>query len=223
MPTLTTADGAPVATPTPEEREAINREFSRSMASDSPGSESATPPRLDDKPAEAPKRPRGRPRKTPDERPRVADKPAETPAAKVEKDFTDECAGLTTLGWAALAATPWTSPYACVIEANQEQLVKAVNSGCQQNPRIREAVERWSSGAGGVYMLQLASVGVNMGVQAMQLLKDPALRAEARAHTEDKFRQFLKEQGVNLPGTAESEAPAEPEQPAEAANVADAA
>ncbi len=223
MPNLSTPDGQPVEAPTAaEQRAEIDREFSRAMATDSPG-ETSAPPRLDDQPAAAAKRPRGRPRKTPDERPRVSDKPADVASVKVDKDFTDECAGLSTLGWAALAATPWTSPYACVVEANQEQLVKALNSGCQQSPKIREAVERWSAGGGGVYMLQLAAVGTNMGVQTMQLLKDPKLRAEARAHTEGKFREFLKAQGVNLPGAAETEAPAGPEPPAEAPDVADAA
>lgn len=228
MPSLTTPDGQPVetgnatVTDPAADRDEINRQFSRAMATEKPG-ETAAPPRLDDKPAETPKRPRGRPRKTADERPRVTDKPPEAPAPKVDRDYTDECAGLSTLGWAALAATPWTSPYACVVEANQEQLVKALNGGCQQNPRIREAVERWSAGGGGVYMLQLAAVGTNMGVQAMQLLKDPALRAEARAHTEGKFREFLKAQGVNLPGEAEETVSNVNSSAPEAADVADAA
>lgn len=210
MPSLSTPDGAPVEG-VPVDREKIDTEFARAMASDGPGAESAAPPRLEDKPEDKPKRPRGRPRAKPaEEKPRVTEKP---PAAsqKVDKDYTDECVGLTTLGWAAFAATPYTSAYACVIEANQEQLVTALNAGAQNNAAIRAKIEAWSAGGGGVYMLQLAAVGTNMTVQAMQLLKDPALRAQARAHTEGKFREFLKAQGVKIGEDEPAEAPdAEP-------------
>jgi hypothetical protein len=209
VPELTTPDGAPVELDA-EKREAVNQEFARAMASDGPD-EQAGPPRLDDKPAEAPKRPRGRPRKNPDDKPRVTDKPAAAASQTVDKDFTDECVGLTTLGWAALAATPYTSAYACVIEANQEQLVAALNAGAQNNAAIRAKIEAWSAGGGGVYMLQLAAVGTNMTVQAMQLLKDPDLRAQARAHTEGKFREFLRKQGVNIGEPADPTGQAEAE------------
>jgi len=198
MPTLSTVDGAPVEVITAEQRAEIDREFSRAMATDEPGGVQS-PPRRDDKPADQPRRGRGRPRKNPDDKPRVTDKPVTAPAAAATADYTEACAGLSTLGWATLAAIPWTTPYAAVVEANQEQLVTALNAGCQQNPQIREAVERWSSGAGGVYMLQLAAVGTNMAVQTVQLLKDPALRAQATEHTRGKFRDFLAAQGVKVP------------------------
>ena len=198
MPSLTTAEGVPVDPAGPEAREEINREFSRAMAAEEPGGVQA-PPRLDDKPpAEAPKR-RGRPPKAREAKPRVTEKPPAAPAAKVATDYAEACAGLTTLGWAALAATPYTSAYATVVEANADQFVAALNAGCQNNTTIRETVERWSSGGGGVWALQLAAVGTNMAIQTMQLMKDPVLRAESRAHTEGKFRAFLAAQGVKLP------------------------
>jgi hypothetical protein len=210
MPSLTTTDGAPVEAP-PVDPEAVNRDFSRAMAADQPGGV-GSPPRHDEPPAEPAKR-RGRPRTKPpaDERPRVADKPVDAPVVKVDKDFTEEVTGLTTLGWATLAAVPPTSPWAVVIEANQEDLVKALNSGCQQSPKVRAAVEKWSSGSGGVWALQLAACGVNMSVQSMQLLKDPALRAEARTHTAGKLREFLKANGVKIADPAPTEQPAEAE------------
>lgn len=200
MPSLQTADGAPVEAP-PVNPEAVNREFSRAMAPDAPGGAGA-PPRHDDPPPAGQQRGRGRPRKAPaDEQPRVTSNPPETPeavAAAAAKDYTDACAGLTTLGWATLAAVPPAQPWACIVEANQDDLVKALNGGCQHNPKIRAAVEKWSSGSGGVYALQLAAVGVNMGVQSLQLLKDPALRAEAKVHTQEKFREFLRANGVKV-------------------------
>lgn len=212
MPSLSTVDGAPVEPVTPEQRADIDREFSRAMAAEEPGGVQP-PPRLEDKPVPpAPKRPRGRPRKDPDDKARVSEKSAAAAAAKSTADYTEACAGLTTLGWAALAATPYTSAYATVVEANADPLVAALNAGCQNNDTIRQTVERWSSGGGGVWALQLAAVATNMGVQAFQLLKDPVLRAESRLHTEGKFRAFLKAQGVKLPEAA-------PEQPAEATDA----
>jgi len=206
MPTLLTPDGAPVDVTSADQQAEINREFSRAMASDEPGGVQS-PPRRDDKPPEQPKRPRGRPRRGGDDKPRVTDKPVGAPAAKVDADFTEACAGLSTLGWATLAALPWTTAYAAVVEANQEQLVAALNAGCQQNPRIRAAVEQWSSGAGGVYVLQLAAVGTNMAVQTMQLLKDPELRRQATAHTQGRFRDFLAAQGVKIPDPTQASGP----------------
>jgi hypothetical protein len=207
MPSLTTPGGAPVDAP-PVDPAEVNREFSRAMAADDPGGIGA-PPRHEDKPAEKPARRRRAAKPTADEKPRVTDKTAAAAPAKVDRDFTEEVTGLTTLGWATLAAVPPTSPWAVVVEANQEDLVKALNSGCQQSPKVRAAVEKWSSGSGGVWALQLAACGVNMSVQSLQLLKDPALRAEARTHTADKLRQFLKDNGVKIADPAPAEQPAE--------------
>jgi hypothetical protein len=212
MPTLTTADGAPVEPPVVDP-EQVNRDFSRAMAASEPDLSTA-PPRVDP-PAEPaggrPRRGRGRPRKDPADKPRVTDKPVEPPAGPVDKDYTEQCAGLTTLAWATLAAVPPTSPYACVIEMSQNDLVTALNAGCQQNPKVRAAVEKWSSGSGGVWALQLGAVAVNMSVSTLQLLKDPALRAEAREHTQDKFRGFLRANGVKLPGDEPGPESTEPE------------
>jgi hypothetical protein len=200
MPDLTTPDGE--AVPLDSSRDQIEQEFARAMSADEPGGATA-PPLREDKPAgEKPKGRRGRPPKA--EQPRTETKPPVS--QKSDKDFTDEVVGLTTLGWAALAATPYTSPYACVIEANQEQLCAALNAGAQNNAAIRAKIEAWSAGGGGVWMLQLGAVATNMTVQAVQLLKDPVLRSEARAHTEGKFRKFLRDQGVKLPGDEPAEA-----------------
>lgn len=200
MPSLETPDGKPVDLPDAEERAQTEQEFARAMASGAAG-DTGLPPREPKPEGEKPKARRGRPPK--EEKPRTESKPAGP--QKSDKDFTDEVVGLTTLGWAALAATPYTLPYACVIEANQEQLCTALNAGAQNNAAIRAKIEAWSAGGGGVWMLQLAAVGTNMTVQAVQLLKDPELRRDAREHTEGKFRQFLRDQGVNLPGDEPAE------------------
>lgn len=207
MPTLTSPDGTVVEPPAPTipaepvDREQVDREFSRAMASDDPGGAGAPPKRAPAPEGEQPKPRRGRPRKDPDEKARVTDKPA---AAAVSVDYTEAAAGVVTLGWATFAAIPMTTPYAAVLDANSEQLVGALANGAKHNPKIAAALEKAASGGGGVYALQLAAVGVNMGMQTLQLMRDPALRAEATAATQAKFRQFLRAQGVNV-GQAEGE------------------
>jgi hypothetical protein len=213
VPSLTTPDGEPVTVPEPASNVTVldpaevDRQFSRVMADDDPGGVQA-PPRRPDTPAgeQAPKRGRGRPRKDPAEKPRVAEKPAEPPKPAANVDYVEAAAGVSTLAWATLAAIPMTTAYAAVIEANQEQLVGALANGAKHNPKIAQALEKAATGGGGVYALQLAAVGVNMGMQTLQLLKDPQLRAEASAHTQQKFREFLKAQGVNVPGETAPEA-----------------
>lgn len=196
MPELKTPDGAPVATfqppVPPKSPEQVNQEFSRAMAAEDPSAVPAPPQRPPAVP-DGEKKPRGRPRK--DEKPRADDK-APAVSQKVDTDFTEACAGLTTLAWFGLAATPFTSPYAAVVDANQDQLVAALNGAAQNNAKAREAIQRMTSGGGGVWAVQLAVVGANMGMQTLQILKDPELRKEASEHTQAKFKAFLKAQGV---------------------------
>lgn len=209
MPELVTPDGTPVAADDAKRAE-INQDFSRAMAAEDPSGTPA-PPVRQDKPGPPPRR-RGRPSK--DEKARADSKPAGE--QKSDKDYTEPIAGLTTLAWAACASVPYTQPYAAVIDANQSQLVAALNGAAQNNARAREVVEKLAAGGGGVWMIQLAAVGTNMAMQTLELLKSPDLRKEAAAATQHKFRSFLKTQGVNVPGDGQ-DAPAEvPSAPAAA-------
>jgi len=215
MPQLTTPDGVPVeptGNVTVIDPAQVDREFSRAMATDDPGGVQG-PPRREEKTPEAQPRRRGRPPKNRDEQARVADKPPEPPAVVADKDYAEEAAGLVTLGWAAVAAVPWTTPYAVVIAANAEALTAGLANGARHNPRIREALDKAATGGGGVYMIQLAGAAVTMAFQSMELLRDPALRQEATVATRKKFREFLAQNGVKLPEEAEEapqEAPNEP-------------
>lgn len=197
MPELKTPDGAPVPTFQPpvaaKTPEQVNQEFSRAMAAEEPSATQPPPVRVKPEPAAEPKRPRGRPRK--EDKPRAEDK-APAASQKTDEDFTEACTGLTTLAWFGLAATPLTSPYAAVVDANQEQLVAALNGAAQNNAKAREAIQRMTNGGGGVWAVQLAVVGANMSMQTLQLLKDPELRKEASEATQAKFRAFLRAQGI---------------------------
>lgn len=220
MPSLTTPDGAPV-TLSAGDRDQINREFDRAMTAGPAEGLPAPPPRDNpavpaDPPAAvaggsgpdaaAPKRGRGRPPKNADKARTEAAPPA---VQHSDKDYTEECSGLVTLAWATVAAVPYTTPYAAVIEANEGQLVSALNNGARNNAAIRSRIEAISSGGGGLWAVQLAAVSVNMTMQGLQILRDPELRGEARAATEAKFRKFLRAQGVDVDDGAQdsTEAP----------------
>lgn len=206
-PTLTTTDGQVVDTPAAATADpagrgvdlaAAERDFSRALASENPGGTQGPPPRADagGGQGEAPKRRRGRPPKSPDERARVAKGPAPD-AGPV--DYAEAAAGLVTLGWATIAAIPYTTPFAAVLDANAEQLTGALANGAKHNPKIAAALEKAAAGGGGVYAVQLAAVGVNMGMQCLEILRDKDTRAAATAATHAKFRAFLAAQGVKVP------------------------
>lgn len=206
-PTLTDLDGQVVDTgPAPDPGAApldpgqVEREFSRAMAAEDPGATQGPPPRAGDGQGEAPRRRgRGRPRKDPADQARVTSGPGPAAAAV---DYTEAAAGLVTLGWATVAAIPYTTPFAAVIDANAEQLTGALAAGAKHNPKIAAALERAASGGGGVYALQLAAVGVNMTMQCLEIVRDPEIRAAATNATQAKFRAFLKAQGVTVPNVS---------------------
>lgn len=209
-PTLTAPDGQVVDTPAAGDPGAVDpaaveRDFSRALAAEDPGSVQGPPKRPGDgQDQDGKPRRRGRPPKDPADRARVTKAPP--PAADV--DYTEAAAGLVTLGWATVAAIPYTTPFAAVIDANAEQLTGALANGAKHNEKIRGALERAAAGGGGVYALQLAAVGVNMTMQCLEIVRDPATRAAATEATRAKFGAFLAAQGVKVPEQAAADAPA---------------
>jgi hypothetical protein len=202
-PTLTTPDGQVVDTPAAPagggvDLAAAEREFSRALASEDPAATQGPPRRPEgvDGQGDAPKRRRGRPPKSPEDKARVAKGPAPD-AGPV--DYTEAAAGLVTLGWATVAAVPYTTPFAAVIDANAEQLTGALANGAKHNAKIAAALEKAASGGGGVYAIQLAAVGVNMGMQCLEILRDPETRRAATEATRTKFGAFLAAQGIKVP------------------------
>lgn len=202
-PTLTTPDGQVVDTPANPagggvDLAAAERDFSRALASEDPAATQGPPRRPDGDggQGDAPKPRRGRPRKSAEDKARVAKGPAPDGAPV---DYTEAAAGLVTLGWATIAAIPYTTPFAAVLDANAEQLTGALANGARHNPKIAGALERAASGGGGVYAIQLAAVGVNMGMQCLEILRDKDTRAAATAATQAKFREFLAAQGIKVP------------------------
>lgn len=205
MPELTTPEGDKLdldmsasAGTDPQQTE---REFARAMATDTPG-EVQSPPRRDAAPGaeETPARRRrgGRPagsRNKPkdDERARVAKAPQ-----RADINYPEAAEGVTTMAWAALAAIPYTTPYAAVVDANQTALIAALANAGQQNDRIGSLLAQAAGGGGGIWAVQLAAVGVNMAMQCLEIMRDGETRLAATVATQAKFRKFLVAQGVQL-------------------------
>jgi hypothetical protein len=199
MPTLETPAGKPIDV-TPAVADQINRDFNAAMNDDGP-QESAPPRRRPDPAgdAESPKRRRGRPPKS--EQARTA--PAA--AAPVKDDYTADAQSSVGTVWAVTAGISFTQPYALVIEANSDQLVAALAEGAKHNATIRRFV---SSGGSSGWVLSLASVSLTMGVQAMELMRDPELRAEAAATTREHLKDAIAAKGIHVPEPANEPAAA---------------
>jgi hypothetical protein len=189
--TLTTPDGQPVAVP--EHVEAAQRDFAQAMAADQPADVPAPPKRGE--PQEKPDKPRrGRPPKN--ERARtssaVSGPSGGKPGPAVKADYSEDAQALVAGAWTVAASIPFTSPYALVINANADALSSALAAGAKQS----EAVRRFVSSGENTWKLQLASVGLSMGMQTLQLMKDPELREQARAKTQEQLQAALAAQGL---------------------------
>lgn len=200
-PTLQTPQGGKITT-SEHDRDEINARFAATMNADDGQDDEQPPPRRSaSRPAsppadetEAPKRSRGRPRKDPAEKSRTTDKPAEP----VKDDYTEDAQS--TIGglWVVAASISFTQPYALVLDANSDALVSALAEGAKHNSTVRRFI-----GAGGnTWMLQLASVGLSIGVQSIQLMGDAELREKARTATKAKLKGMMKEQGIDVPEAA---------------------
>jgi hypothetical protein len=204
---LATPSGAALSA-TPVDAANGEADFARMMASAADGvsgpdvSEPAAPPKraIDTTdPGFTPKPGRGRPPKSVRARTRDA-KPGEGAKGKDQpltpKDFT---ADLTAVGdglWLGLSSIPVTAPYGALVHMYQPQLVAAINQGAQVNPGVRNFVEKLSSGTGNAWILQLAVIGVNVGMQGLQIMRDPELRRQVTEANSQQVQAYLAEIGA---------------------------
>lgn len=201
MPTLET-DRGEVIEATPPGADAINANFTAAMNAD-PGADRKAPPKRDQAaaatgsaPADAKPR-RGRPKG--EAKARTEAKVAEA----IKDDYTPDAASAVGDLWLMAAVIPFTQPYALVIEANSDPLVAALAEGAKHNATIRRLV-----GSGGnTWAVSLAGVALTMGVQALQIARDPAVRAEATAATRESLKAVLKAKGFDV-GDQDQAAPA---------------
>lgn len=119
---------------------------------------------------------RGRPRK--EDAARTTKEPAKDSKPLPPKDFTPELNVIGDSVWLGASQVKQIAPYAAVIHSAQPAIVSALNAGAQVNPGLRAKIEASTSGAGNAWMLQLAVVGVQVGLTMMKVARDPELRAQ---------------------------------------------
>jgi hypothetical protein len=170
-----------------------DRAFSEMMAApatDTPAPQKMTEAQKDEIKS-APKRTRARPGKT--ERARTT---TAATSQKVDKDFSEDIAGLTTGLWITAASIPYTSPYAVVVKQAQPQLVHNLNAAAQNNAQVRGYVEKLGSGGGGVWAIGLSITAAQMGMSILQIARDPELRKQLGEQSRAELQQYLEQQGL---------------------------
>lgn len=189
------APGAPV------DAEAGQADFSRMMVAQSDAANGTVPaPDIPSPPDRAPRedadRPKARRGRPPKDR-RAAKPAAPKPTVSVKDDYTTDVQALVGSVWTVAASIPATQPYALVLSNNADALTSALAAGAKSNEFIR----RFVSGGGQVgWQLQLAAVGLNMGMTAYQIMGDKDLREQAREATKAQLKAAMKAQGIEVPG-----------------------
>ena len=187
MPTAETLAGKPVDV-TPADEAAIKAQFSASLNDDGPD-EQATPKRQP-KAENAEEKPRARTSKA--DKARTTDKAAPV----VKDDYTEDAGNFVGSVWTVAALFPASQPYALIVDANSDALAGALADGAKHNSTIRAFVDSGKSS----WILALAGVGLNMGMQAYAMARDPELQAHARATTMASLKERLGAKGIEVPG-----------------------
>jgi hypothetical protein len=177
---LQTPDGAAVDVSPVDQAQ---KDFAAAMNAPATGEVAAPPDHGKDMPAERPAR-RGRPA-----RPKSDTKaPKTVKAVPVKADYTSDAQALVGTVWTVTAAIPPTQAYAYVINQNADGLAAALAEGAKQS----ESLRKWVAGGGNAgWQLQLAAVGINMGMGAMQMMRDPELRKQAAEATRVQLRAMM--------------------------------
>jgi hypothetical protein len=187
---LTTPDGTvmqPAATTPDTGAFASLQDRMRTEATGDAPADIPAPPKRTADPAAAQTPRRGRPPKT--ERARTtATAKAPVAQAVADVDYTAGAASLVANVWLGAALIPFTQPYAAVLSANSDSLAAALAEGAKHNETIRG----WVQGGGeSAWKLQLAGVAMAMGMQCLQLARDPEQREQARAVTKAQLAPML--------------------------------
>ena len=158
----------------------------------------------------------GRPRKDKaDEARTTGQEPASTPAqdpAKLQPaaDYSDDIGAALTMVWMGMASIPWTRAHAAIVRIQTPQLVPAWNAAAQQNATIRRYVLKLSGEGSWAWVLPVTITTVPLVLGMWQVTRDPELRAQLAARTEQEFAAFIAEQaaaaGITMPGAGDAEA-----------------
>lgn len=121
------------------------------------------------------------------------------------KDYTAALDGLGKTLWVTAAAVPYTSPYAVLInDTNRAQMVQAWNAAANSNQKVRDSIEKMTSGEGNIWVLGVAAATIPIAMGAWQIYSNPEFRAQAAEATRGELLAFARENGLvnNEPATA---------------------
>lgn len=107
----------------------------------------------------------------------------------VKRDYTSDAQQVVTAAWTVAAALPPTQAVAYVLNTNADPLVAALAEGARHNETIRNALTGTSEHG---WKLSLAVCALNMGLQTLQVMRDPKLREQAAEHTREQIAQVVK-------------------------------
>lgn len=186
MPTLEDTSGRPVDV-TPVDVADINAKFRSAM--DDPGPDEQAPPKRAPKTPAVDDAPRTRRTRQPKE-----EKARTAAAVPVKDDYTSGAQSFVGAVWTVTASLPPTQAYALVVESNSDALVSALAEGAKHNTTIRAFVNSGQSS----WILGLASVGLSMGMQTYQLMRDPKLREQAAATTRAHLKEAMGAHGLDV-------------------------
>ena len=188
MPELKTADGKPVLAP-PLDEDAVNRAFSQSINEDAPAEDKAPPKRADKAAEDKPRQARRRTTKA--EKARTTAQPAE-----VKDDYHDDARALITTAWTVAASLGPTQPYAFALSQSADPLIDALADGAKHNDFIRRMV---SGGGGNAWQLKLAAAGMQFGMTALSIMRDPELKRGAAEATRAQLKEVMQANGIEVP------------------------
>jgi hypothetical protein len=192
-------DGSPVDVDAAEEA------FNAAMAAPAPGEQPdyPAPPRRDygTKADGTPKRAAGRPRKDPADKartvralppPPVKDKAKGGGSRPVTDDYSEALNNFGAAVWMGLAAipVPHTQALGAVWKHQLPAQVQAWNLAAQQDPGVRHAVEKLSSGP--TWLIGIAVATAPLVGAAVAIVRDPQVRADLAQQTQAEFAEFLK-------------------------------
>jgi hypothetical protein len=156
-----------------------------------PADDLAAPPKRDPAAAADPEKP-GKTTRT-----KAAPKPRVKKSAPIKADYTSDAQTLVATTWTVTAALPPTQAFAYVLNTNADQLTAALAEGAKHSETLRNFVAGTGENS---WKVQLAVVGLNMGLQTLQLMKDPDLRQRAAEQTRAQMQELVKSVEVPADG-----------------------
>lgn len=179
MEGLQTPDGKPL------DLEAANRDFAKAMSVPPPDDLPAPPKRSETAGRAAAQKPES------NSKPKQAAKPRTKPAAPVKADYTDDVKSVVTTTWAITAGVPLahTQAFAFVLSTNADALTSALAEGCKHSESMRQM---FTSTSEHTWKVQLAAVAAQMGMQTLQVMRDPELRDKAAEQTRAQLAQLIE-------------------------------